>query len=209
MQNTPADEGRGVEFQRGGCDDIPTILRRDEQVALRYTNQAHLDRLFSLGVTVEALATLGLRQLPFGAMSISTDDAGRWWPDDDDGFPAIVVPVREYGETIDIIAFRTTAPARWFWRLGCGTMLGADILHRGYWPGDKLHLVTTPIGWLAAAGEAVCILDWSLPDHELSSLRDYDELICDSPLLAQRIRKRLSQPRRVPPISFAKEAARA
>lgn len=167
--------------------------------------QMHIDRLRALGVSPAALATLGARQLPFGALMIETDDAGRWWPDDA-GFPAMVVPVVERGEEIDIIAFRTDAPARWWWRVGIAAMLGADLLDLTFLPGDRLHVVSTPIGWIAAAGEAVCILDWDCPDLELAPLRDRDELVCDSHMLAARLRKRLSQPRRVPSITYQREA---
>lgn len=164
--------------------------------------QAHIDRVRQYGVSPYALATLGERQLAFGAMTIDIDDDGRWWPDDD-GFPAMVVPVIERGELLDVIAFRTVEPARWWWRIGVAEMLGYDVLNCIVWPGDRLRVVSTPLDWIAAAGEAVCILDWSLPDHELSPMRDRAGLDCDSAMLAARLRKRLSQPRRVPPISVA------
>lgn len=195
---------------QGGADHCGdrfphTPISRDLKAALANTRQPHIDRLRSLGVSPAALATLGTRQLPFGAMTIDTDDAGRWWPDAE-GFAAMVVPVRERGDDIDVIAFRTAAPARWWWRIGCASMLGADLLDRTFLPGDRLHVVSTPIGWIAAAGEAVCVLDWDCPDYELSPLRDRDELVCDSPMLAARLRKRLTQPRRVPSITYTKEA---
>lgn len=181
-------------------------LEADTLAACANVRQPHIDRILALGVSPAALASLGTRQLPFGAMPIDTDDAGRWWPDAD-GFPAMVVPVRERGEDIDIVAFRTGAPARWWWRIGCAAMLGADLLDLTFLPGDRLHVVSTPIGWIAAAGEAVCILDWGCPDLELSPLRDRGELVCDSPMLAARLRKRLAQPLRFPTITHSKEAA--
>lgn len=166
--------------------------------------QAHIDRVLQYGVAPAALATLGTRQLPFGALTIDIDDAGRWWPDDD-GFPAMVVPVIERGELLDVIAFRTVEPARWWWHLGVAEMLGYDELNCSVWPGDRLRVVSTPLDWIAAAGEAVCVLDWSLSDHEISPMRDRAGLDCDSPMLAARLRKRLAQPRRVPPIRVETE----
>lgn len=163
--------------------------------------QAHIDRLLALDVPPEALADLGTRQLPFGADCIGVDDSGRWWPDPE-GTSAIVLPVVEHGEVIDIVAFRSSQPARWWWRAGCASMLGQDLLDRSVWPGDKLLVVGTPLAWIAAAGQACCILDWGLPDYEIAPLRDRNELVCDTPLLAGRLRKRLAQPRRVPPISI-------
>lgn len=195
---------------QGGADHCGdrfphTPISRDLEAACANVRQSHIDRLLALGVSPVALASLGARQLPFGALTIDVDDAGRWWPDAD-GFPAMVVPVRERGDDIDIIAFRTDAPARWWWRIGCASMLGADLLDGTFFPGDRLRVVSTPIGWIAAGGDAVCILDWSCPDYELSPLRDRDELLCDNPMLAARLRRRLSQPRRLPLITCQKEA---
>lgn len=170
--------------------------------------QVHIDHVRSLGASPEALASLGYRQLPFGVERIDVDDAGRWWPDPE-GKPALVVPVMEYGEPIDIIAFHTGQPARWWWRDGIGSLLGHDLLTRCVWPGDELPVVSTPLAWIVAGGEAVCILDWDLPDHEISPLRDFYGLQCDSQILASRLRKRLAQPRKVPPISFPKETSYA
>lgn len=175
-------------------------LRDDCDRALANTRQAHIDHLLAIGVTGEAIVTLGQYQLPFGIERIDTDDAGRWWPCAD-GKTALLIPVIERGEMIDIVAFRSSAPARWWWRDGCGALLGADLLN-DVWPIGPLRIVSTPLRWLAEAGNAVCILDWSCPDHELSPMRDREGLACDSAILAARLRKRLSQPRRVPPISI-------
>lgn len=176
-------------------------LRHDCEQALGYVRQSHMDHVRSLGVSPEALAHLGQYQLPFGMLPICTDDANRWWPDYDEGRPAMVIPVYERGDLIDMVALSTTAPTRWFWREGCAEMLGYDVLN-DVWPIGPLHVVTTPIGWIAAAGRAVCILDWCLPDHELSPMRDRERLVCDTPLLAARLRKHLSRPRKMPPISI-------
>jgi len=183
-------------------------LQDDLDRALRNVGQVHLDHVRAMGITAEAIASLGHRQLPFGVERIGVDDAGRWWPDRD-GKPALVVPVIEYGEPLDIVAFHSTQPARWWWRIGVGGLLGHDMLTRCVWPGDELRVVSTPLSWIAAAGDAVCILDWDLPDHEISPLRDFYGLQCDSQILASRLRKRLAQPRKVPPISFPKEASYA
>jgi hypothetical protein len=168
--------------------------------AMSNVRQAHIDHVLALGVSPEAIAGLGTRQMPFGVERIGTDDAGRWWPDPE-GKPAVVVPVIEWGELIDIVAFRSSQPARWWWRVGCGSILGADVMERSVWPGDKLLVVGTPLAWIAAEGQACCILDWGLPDCEVAPLRDQNELVCDTAILAARLRRRLSQPRRVPPIT--------
>lgn len=160
MKN-PAGEGGADQ-----CGDrFPlTPISRDLEAACANVRQPHIDRMLSLGVSPAALATLGARQLPFGAMTIDTDDAGRWWPDRH-GFPAIVLPVRERGDDIDIIAFRSTAPARWWWRIGCGSMLGADLLNDG-WHEYPLSVVSTPLAWICAAGMEGAA-QWRQPLHAL------------------------------------------
>ena len=183
-------------------------LADDLDRALSNTRTIHIDHVRALGASPEAIVTLGSRQLPFGVDRIDVDDAGRWWPDEA-GKPALVVPVIERGEPIDIVAFRSNQPARWWWRIGIGGLLGSDVLNRNVWPGDELRVVSTPIAWICAAGEAVCILDWDLPDPEISPMRDFHVIKCDTEILASRLRKRLAQPRKVPPISVPKEAAHA
>lgn len=167
--------------------------------AVSNVRQAHIDYLLGLGATPEGIASLGHRQPPFGVERIDVDDAGRWWPDPD-GKAALVVPVIERGELLDIVAFRSSNPARWWWRIGCGSMLGDDLLN-DVWPIGPLRVVSTPLQWVCEGGEAVCVLDWGCPDYELSPMRDREGLACDTPMLAARLRKRLSQPRKVPPIS--------
>lgn len=181
-------------------------LRDDCDRASANIRQAHIDHLLALGATAKGIAGLGRYQLPFGVERIDVDDAGRWWPDPE-GNPAVVVPVVEYGDLIDIVAFRTSAPQRWWWREGCGSLLGADLLNDG-WPVGPLRVVSTPLQWLIEGGNAVCILDWSCPDYELSPMRDREELACDGPMLRARLRKRLSQPRKVPPMSVVTGGAR-
>lgn len=180
-------------------------LAAELQAATSNIRQPHIDRLVALGVSGRALATLGSLQLPFGALRVSVGPRGLFWPDPD-GLPAIVVPVIEYvgpfrvPEAIDMIAFRTTDPARWWWRTGHGAMLGADLL-RDPWPVGPLFVVSTPLAWIAAGGAAVCVLDWDCPDTELFPLRHQPELVCESPRLAARLSRRLSRPQRLPRIS--------
>lgn len=176
-------------------------LRNDCARATANVRQTHIDHLLRLRIPGEAIAHLGQYQMPFGIEQIETDDAGRWWPSPE-GTTALLLPVIERDETVDIVAFHSSQLTRWWWRIGCGSMLGADLLNDG-WPIGPLRVVSTPLDWLRVGGDAVCILDWSCPDYELSPMRDREELVCDSPMLAARLRKRLSQPRKVPRISHA------
>jgi len=175
-------------------------LRDDMDRGMSNVRNVHIQHLLGLGVPGASIARLGERQMPFGVLSIGHDDAGVWWPDDE-GRPCVVVPVVERGEVIDVVAFNSSEPHRWWWRLGNASMLGADLLNTCF-PEGGLRIVSTPLHWIAAAGEALCVLNWSAPDTEFSPLRDWDVLHVDSPLLAERLRKRLSRPLHVPTISL-------
>ncbi|MFN3619607.1 hypothetical protein [Sphingorhabdus sp.] len=172
-------------------------LERDLMAAQRNVRQVHIDRLLDLGLTSPALAKVGYSQLPFGVLRIATDDA-RWWPDPE-GFSAMVVPVLENGREIDIVAFRTHQPARWWWRIGCATFLGADLLH-SLWEDGPLRIAATPLEWLREGGEALTILDWDAPYFDLIPLLSRERLICADDLLAARLGKRLADRPQLPSI---------
>lgn len=172
-------------------------LERDLLVAQNNVRQSHIDRVLDLGLTPEAVAKVGRNQLPFGVLRIATDEA-RWWPDPE-GFCAMVVPVLESGREMDIIAFRTDQPARWWWRVGCATFLGADLL-QSLWADGPLRIAATPLDWLREGGEAVTILDWDAPYFDLLPLLNRERLICADDLLAVRLGKRLSNRPELPSI---------
>ena len=49
---------------------------------------------------------------------------GDFWEPEEDGQHVVTVPVIEDGVVIDIVAFRTDVPNRWWIRSGCGKALG-------------------------------------------------------------------------------------
>lgn len=172
-------------------------LQRDLMTALHNVRQAHIDRLLELGLTSQAIAKVGYSQLPFGVLRIATEE-GRWWPDPE-GFSAMVIPVLENECVIDIIAFRTDQPARWWWRIGCATFLGAEHL-QSLWGDGPLRIAATPLEWLREGGEALTILDWDAPYFDLMPLLSRERLICADDLLAVRLRKRLVNRLQLPSI---------
>lgn len=171
--------------------------------ATQAVRQAHIDRLIGLGVSGAALATLGSRQLAFGVAQVEPCKLGLYQPCA--GAEHVVMPVMEVGETVDLIAWRTTQPNRWAWRFGIGWALGTDFL-LPRWDDGPVPLFATPLEWMAAAGEGICVLDWSAPElRELASL----EAIEADETTGRRLLATLSKPARMPRFIMRKAVKRA
>ena len=115
------------------------------------------------------------------------------------------MPVMECGDIIDLIAWRSGDPARWFWRTGLGWALGTDWL-TPRWGNEPVRLFATPLDWLAGAGEGMCILDGSAPEiRELAALGaiEADEMI------GRRLLAILYKPVRVPRVIYRKAVRHA
>ena len=173
-------------------------IHAEAEAATFRVRKPHLDRLLALGVPARAIAELGARQIPFGVAHVERIERGLYQPGE--GPLHVLSPVYADGEVIDIVAWRSDAPANWAWRTGLGWALGTDELPqlREYWPGDPpLQLHATPLDWLRAGGTGMCILDWEA--DELESLRGLNAIEADE-WIAMRLHKTLSKPRRLPTI---------
>lgn len=150
--------------------------------AVKAVRQPHLDRMVALGVPKWALARLGAVQPPLGVQKVQEARDGFYEPSED-GPLNVIVPVFDGGEIIDLIALRPSEPTGWRWRTGDGWALGLDLLE-----GDSpIELVANPITWLAKAGAAFCLLDWTLPVSRWARLRDAPPLVTNDDLLWHRI----------------------
>lgn len=182
-------------------------LHEEMSQAVFDVGQRHIDVLLGLGVPGVKLAELGSFQMPFGVAMAATNSEGYWWPDDE-GAPRLLIPCYERGEVVDIVAMKPQTPDVWWQRTGQATLLGADLLAtcvKDY----PIDIVSTPLDWLAKGGEAVCVLNWSAPYHELSPLRDWPELLVDSVRLSKLVRQYLTRPNPIPKITLKlKEAYR-
>lgn len=90
----------------------------------------------------------------------------RFWEPQEDGAARLALAVHSGPDLVDIVAFAPASPDRWTLRRGAGVMLGEDALWhacamRG--PGARTIVAVhaTPMAWLRAGGEGVCVLDWS------------------------------------------------
>lgn len=171
-------------------------LHEEMRTAVRGVRQAHIDRILALGVDRAPFCRLGMTQPQFGVMRVRALSDGLYEPDQDGGTAAIVpVMAMERLDTIlgqidlpclvDLIAFQTVSPARWQWRIGTGWALGAHLLTEP--DSDAVEIVATPLEWMSAGGEVVCVLDWSEQSPAWFYLRTAPELVVNNEMLAARL----------------------
>ena len=138
-------------------------IEREMAAAVGGVSLAHIRRLEALGVPLRSIATLGAELPPFGVSRVVWLPRGLYEPRPH-GEPAVIVPVpaaeRDLGSLglVDLLAFRSSEPSLWAWRVGSGWCLGEWLLGD-----DELVVVQDPVRWLAHAGKALCIVNWDAP----------------------------------------------
>lgn len=184
-------------------------LYDEMQVAACNIRQPHLDRLRVLGCTHAAMARAARDYPAFGVMKVQPISGGLYEPCEA-GHLALILPVccpsHHVGlvtptitlwPVLDLIAFRADNPANWLWRTGHGWALGADTLEN--WQGQPVPVVATPLDWLRAGGDAVCVLDWQDDSPAWPLLRCIPEIVTQrdffSRKLAQAIARNTPLPR--------------
>lgn len=187
----------------------PFCLVAEWQAAVASVRQPHLDRLRALGVSASAIATLNLSHPAFCVTEAIGEPNGLYQPGG--GALHVVSPVIESGALVDLVTWRSDQPERWYLRTGVGWLLNADACLTSRWDGHQLSLRATPLDWLRRGARGAwdaggVVLDWDAPD--LSQLRCFDEITCDTDWLAVTLRRALSRPSRLPAIVSA-EARRA
>lgn len=192
-------------------------LEVEAEAAGRRVRVTHMQRLRDLGVQPEAWKWIGQHQLPFGAATITDLDDGFYQPDPE-GKPAVIVPVTapevheglwgqpiEMFPVVDIIAFQTSRPLAWRWRTGSAWALGEHLLNDPI--GEPVEIVATPLAWLAAGGDACCILDWSPTSPAWASLRVRPELVITDRFLETKLMKAMAKAAPRPIIKRGRYAA--
>ncbi|MCT2559243.1 hypothetical protein N0B51_09625 [Tsuneonella sp. YG55] len=180
-------------------------LLAEMEAAASRVRLPHLERLRALGVPYESLGALGRDEHTFGAGRAVLGSDGLFQPDEH-GEPVVIQAVnddlvRKHGEVglIDLIAWRTDEPARWWWRTGSAWALGFELLD-----GDEpVVVVATPCDWLAAAGRACCILDWSERSPAWPAMRAGPPLSFTNDTLRQRVRNALVATAPLPSMEIA------
>lgn len=169
--------------------------------ALARVKQEHLDWMQSSGISSVALAKIGMMQEPFGIAEAEFLESGLYKPITDlSALKAVIQPVYESGDLIDLIAWSIIKPKDWHWRTGSGWALGIDAIWKGGVHEDfnSISIHATPFDWLAAEGEGITILDWNAP--QIRMLAEFGQLVCFDRRISNRISKTLSQPFQAPQI---------
>ena len=154
-------------------------------------------RIRAMGLLNPGLLAVNERRHPFGIASISDAGGGQYVPDPNGG-RALVVPVYDGDELVDLVAFHTITPERWLLRHGAGWALGLEGSVERYRWGDPLPMHKTPLDWLKAGCDGLCVIDWEAP--EVRTLTDFPRLLIRDEALKRRTIAALTKPSRLPQI---------
>ncbi len=140
-------------------------LAAEFRLAWRDRTQKHRKHLADAGITFQAM----LRAGDLGVERITT--TGRLYAPTQDGFPAVILAVWdpappsiycavENPVIMDLIAFRTDAPATWWYRIGePGLILGEDRYLAAVDGATPLKVYDSPLRWLQGGCDGVVFLD--------------------------------------------------
>ena len=182
-------------------------LQAELFAAAARVTQGHLDRLRGLGVAPATLAALGRINVAFGVVNLTVDSGGTYQPGE--GSAHIVQPVMEDGELIDLVAWHTMRPERWWLRNGIGFALNPDNLGSlDRWGEGPPVVHSSPLNWLRAGGEGSVILDWS-DSVALGHLRAHEAISCASSALAGTLNRAMMATVRLPVVTVERRAAYA
>lgn len=165
-------------------------LQRELERAASRMRSIHFDGLKALGVPLAKLGELSAKQYTVGMAPIEVAEDGTFTPSPE-GKPACIVAAvdphnRALGSSgiYDLVAFRSSDPRKWWLRTGNAYALGEHLLGLP----DPVRLVRTPVDWLAAGGDAVCILDWSPASPVWGELRTGPTILFQDDLLSASVR---------------------
>lgn len=171
-------------------------LLREMLGAVDALTSLDVQRAKVLGIANHGVIEFGRIAPPFGVMAIENAGQGLFRPSLT-GKRALVVPVVERGEIVDLCAFFSQQPEDWLLRTGLGWALGEDALSRAMW-GEVPELHRTPLDWLRAGCAGMCVVDWEAP--EVRFLNDFKQVLCADGDVASLVRKALTKPVHLPQI---------
>ncbi len=120
--------------------------------AMASVTPAHTDRLLNIGVRADNLPLCGVARI--------RPEAEDFYVPDEHSDPAILLPVIDDRQVVDLLCFQSSQPDVWWVRRGECPLLGGDCINE-LWLGERLRLHKTPLSWLA--GDDACgvaVLQW-------------------------------------------------
>lgn len=133
---------------------------------------AQADSLTDAALTGQGITDAAIK-LHCGLTQIDADTTGRFYQPVADGAPAIIVPVLDAEELVDLLAFDPRRPKRWWLRVGAVPLLGGDelayLLLGPKLFAEPLWVRRTPLGWLRNSCRGVVILDFVRALADLSA----------------------------------------
>ena len=137
--------------------------------------------------------TLQMWPGPVGVAAIETRPLGLF-DFAEHGRRAFIQPVLSgpaFSDILDLIAWYPDNPGRCWTRLYTGVPLGVDQLDHAEIEGEPLLLHASPLDWLRARGEGVCVLDWKI---SAPALRCVPVLLFEQTEFGRLAHDRLSAP---------------
>ena len=117
------------------------------------------------------------------------------------GKAGLLLPVFDRdGAQIDSVAWLPGQPSNWYMLRGVGTWLGEHLMRDAIFDLTqplKIRIYETPSSWLAHGGQGACCLNWNTRGFDDSVLEPFDQVICESWQLKNRLQRTLhalSQP---------------
>ncbi|WP_119417948.1 hypothetical protein [Desertibaculum subflavum] len=163
-------------------------------LAARAVQPRHLARLRRAGLTpanfVRLMMLMIAAEAPFGVALITPVEDGDFYTPTEAGTEAVVIPVIEGQDVVDLVGVPIDDLGRWYLRLGHGVILGAAEMTRAQRRDSPLHLHACPWHWLVSGGTGAVVL---FPDDPPSDLPR--RLMVDDTALARRLDAALN-PRR-------------
>ncbi len=128
-----------------------------------------------------------------GAARITTTSDGLFEFHEDGEF-ALIVPEGEpewpgWDEVHDLIAFMPDSPGRWWRRRGEVDLLGASNITP--WRLSPLTIHETPLSWLQAGADGICIVDWAI--DPIARLGGAGPLEAETPAIKMRLERRIKE----------------
>ncbi len=160
--------------------------------AMASVTSAHTDRLLDIGVQADNLPLCGVAPI--------RPEAEGFYVPDEHGDPAILLPVIDVRQVVDLLCFQLSQPEVWWVRRGACPLLGGDCL-LDLWLGQRLRLHQHPLGWLSGTDPAgVVVLQWR---PAIAHLVNVPVLEVEDKAHVREIRKRLKATVRLPKIEVA------